>query len=207
MFYGAANGPKVWANLDQHYSFAYRLPIFISSEIGLGRSFNSEPLFQFYTINSIERGAQGYATYDYGSLMAADGNPNAQGEFYRSFAAMVEANEDVIHGGVPGAGAALMSTSAAGARISLLHRNQDAMVGILYYPEAPLKPDAAKNTASADVPVELKALREGSYTIVTYRGGRQAGSSRLKLGASETHRWTVTGVGRTEAVFVRVTRS
>ncbi|MCC7174105.1 MAG: hypothetical protein IT159_02830 [Bryobacterales bacterium] len=206
MFYGAGNGPKVWANLDQHYSFAYRLPIFISSEIGLGRNFNTEALFQLYAINSIERGAQGYATYDYGSLMGAGGNPNAAGEFYRNFAAMVEANEDVIHGGVPGAGAALLNTSAAGARISPLHLHQDAMVGILYYPEAPLKPDAVKGVAAAGVPVELKALASGSFTVTEFRGGKPAGTRTVELRADEVYRWTVSGVRQMEAVFLRVTR-
>ena len=64
MFYAARNGARVWATLDQHYSFAHELPIFVSLEIGPGRSYDSESLFQLYTINSIERGAQGHATYD-----------------------------------------------------------------------------------------------------------------------------------------------
>ncbi len=207
MFYGASTGPKVWANLDQHYNFAYRLPIFISSEIGLGRSFNTEPLFQLYAINSIERGAQGYATYDYGSLMGEDGKPNAQGEFYRSFAAMIDANIDAIHGGVPGAGAALFSTPAAGVHISQLHRNQDAMVGILYNPEALVQPDAAKNSAVADVPVELRALRDGSYSIQTWRAGKQAAAASVKLRANGVHRFTIPAVGQTEAVFLKLARS
>jgi hypothetical protein len=204
MFYFTSPGPKIWDNLDQHYRFAYRLPIFVSSEIGLWTG--CEALFQLYAINSIERGAQGYATYDYGGLMGADGKPNAAGEFYRSFAAMVEANADVVHGGVPGPGAAMMSTPAPGARVSLLQRNQDTMLGILYVPEAPLKPDAAKSMAPADVPVELKALREGRYTVATWRGGTSAGSDTVKLRGGETHRWTILKVGATEAVFLRVTR-
>ncbi len=89
MFYGAETGPKIWANLDQHYNFAYEIPIFISSEIGLGRRFNSVGLFRLYAVNSIERGAQGYATYDYGSLLGADGEPNAAGQAYREFSRMV----------------------------------------------------------------------------------------------------------------------
>jgi hypothetical protein len=206
MFYGATKGLRVWPNLDQHYNFAYELPIFISSEIGFGRNFNPAVVFQQYVINSIERGAQGYATYDYGSLMAADGNPNPQGEIYQRLAAMVEANEDIIHGGVPGPGPVSITTAAAGARISQLGVERTGTLGILHFPEAPLKQNPDANQAKADVSVEIKALAAGSYTVETFRSGKAVRSVPVKLGAGESHRLVISGAGETEAVFIKVKR-
>ena len=207
MFYGPGNGPKAWANLDQHYNFAYELPIFISSEIGLGRSFGSEALFQHYVINSIERGAQGYASYDYGSLMGTDGNPNAQGQLYRNLASMIEANEDVIHGGVPGPGTVALVAATPGAKISQLSRAPVGTMGILHFPEAAFQQNAGANKATTSVAVELKAMLAGSYTVQTYRAGKLATSSTVKLAAGETSRFTVAAVGQTEAVFLKVKRA
>jgi hypothetical protein len=207
MFYGPGNGPKAWANLDQHYNFAYELPIFISSEIGLGRSFGSEVLFQQYVINSIERGAQGYASYDYGSLMGADGTPNAQGQLFRNLAAMVEANEDVIHGGVPGPGVVSLVASTLGAKISQLSRAQAGTVGILHFPAVAFQQNPGANAATVDVSVEMKAVSAGSYAVQTYRAGKLENSSTVNLAANGTNRFVVPAVGQTEAVFLRVKRT
>jgi len=209
MFYGPELGPKIWANLDQHYNFPYELPIFISSEIGLGITFApaTSALFQLYTVNIIERGAQGYSSYDYGSLIGQNGEFNEAGQAYREFASMVEANEDVIHSGVPGTGAALLTTSAAGMKISQLHLGANAMVGILYSPEAALKADPAAEDPVVDVEVELKALRDGSYTIDTYHKGEKTTSTSFKLNAGDTWQLSVTAVGSTDVIFLRVMRT
>lgn len=203
MFYGPNNGPKAWANLDKHYLFAYKLPIFISSEIGLGRSFGSEALFQQYVINSLERGAQGYASYDYGSLMDASGKPNLYGEFFRRLAAMIEACEDVIHGGVPGPGRVFLSTAAPEAKVSMLTAPAGT-VGILHFPEAAFRAGAQAGPPPMDAAVDVRAVQGGNYAIQVYRSGQLSGSTRLELAAGQIHRLTVPQIGQSEAVFVKV---
>jgi hypothetical protein len=203
-FYLPVKGPKVWANLDQHYNVAYELPIFLTAEIGLGRTWPAVQ-FQQYVINCIERGAQGFSSYAYGDLMGTDGNPNTYGEFYRAFASMIEANEDMIHAGVPGPGPVSITTSSAGYKISQLGVAQTGTVGILHFPSA-FAQTPEPSQAKADVAVELKALVAGSYVVQTYRAGKVATSSTLKLGANETNRFVVPGAGQTEAVFIKVKR-
>ncbi|MGQ9632926.1 MAG: beta-galactosidase [Bryobacteraceae bacterium] len=203
MFYGPNNGPKVWANLDQHYNFAYEVPIFISSEIGLGSRFGSEALFQQYVINSLERGAQGYASYDYGSLMGEGGQPNLYGEFFRNLAAMVEACEDILYGGVPGPGRVSIVSAAPGAKVSLLNAPAGT-AGILHFPEAAFRPAPQTGTPGADVAVEIRALATGDYTVQVYRADRLTDSSLLRLAANRTHRLTIPQMGQTEAVFLKV---
>jgi len=204
MFYGPNNGPKAWANLDQHYNFAYELPIFISSEIGLGRSFGAEALFQQYVINSLERGAQGYASYDYGSLVDQQGNPNSFGQYYQRLAAMIEAGEDIIHGGVPGPGNVSIATATTGAKISQLSAPAGT-VGMLHFPEAPFRPGPSGEAAS--VSVEIRALSAGSYSIQVFRSGRLSESAAAELGAGQSHSLQLANVGPTEAVFITVRNS
>ena len=203
MFYGPNNGPKVWANLDQHYNFAYELPIFISSEIGLGSRFGAEALFQQYVINSLERGAQGYASYDYGSLMGDGGQPNQYGVFFRNLAMMVKACEDVLHGGVPGPGRVSIASATSGAKVSMLTAPAGT-AGILHFPEAAFRPVSEKSAPPADAAVEIRALVAGDYTVQVYRAGKLAESNLLRLAANQTHRLAVPQMGQTEAVLLKV---
>jgi hypothetical protein len=204
MFYGPGNGPKIFKNLDEHYDPAFRLPIFLSSEIGLSGS-NAMALFQQYVINSLERGAQGYTAYAYGNLVRADAL-TTQGEFYRSLAAMIEANEDIIHPGVPGPGPVSITTSAEGYRISQLNLARIGTLGMLHFPAAAFQRNPDSNQAKADVTVELKALAAGTYVVEIYRAGKLATTSTVTLAANETHQQMIAGVGQTEAVFIKVKR-
>jgi hypothetical protein len=202
MFYRAERGPRIFASMDEHYDVAYRLPILISSEIGLGGRFNTWALFQQYVINCLERGAQGYAAYDYGSQMGQDGQPNAGGQAFQNLAAMVDANLDVFHGGVPGPGAVDIGTAASGAKVSQLHRGQDLTLGMLHFPQAAFRQEQSGD-APADVSIELTAAQAGACTVQIYRGGKPAASSTLKLRAGEPGRLTVPGVGQTDLVLIR----
>jgi hypothetical protein len=58
----------MWPNLDQHYSYAYQLPILIPSEIGLRAQ---DVQFQNNLISTLERGAQGLAIWTYERTMVA----------------------------------------------------------------------------------------------------------------------------------------
>ena len=203
MFYGAVRGPNIFKNLDEHYDVAFKLPILISSEIGLGRG-SPFSQFQQYVINCLERGAQGYTAYDYGSQMDADGQPSATGQAFQSLTAMVEANEDLIYGGVPGPGEVSVGTSTAGAKVSQLHLGQAATLGMLHFPEAAFQNGAS--APAADVALELKATRAGSFAVQIYRAGKLASTSTIKLGGNETSRLSIPGVGQTELVFIRVKR-
>jgi hypothetical protein len=206
MFYRAERGPKIFASMDEHYDAAYRLPILISSEIGLGGRFNPIPLFQQYVINCLERGAQGYAAYDYGSQMGADGNPNASGEAFRAFADMVDANLDVIHGGVPGSGGVKIESATAGAKVSQLNRGQVSL-GILHFPSAAFHPDVDGAGAEADVRLGIKAAQTGAYSVAIYKRGKRVSETVLDLEAGVTAYVTAKQVAATDAVFVRVTRN
>lgn len=105
--------------------------------------------------------------------MGADGNPNTYGEFYRSFASMIEANEDMIHAGVPGPGPVSITTSSAGYKISQLGVRHTGTVGILHFPSA-FAQTPEPSQAKADVSVDLKALVAGSYVVQTCRAGKVA---------------------------------
>ena len=101
----------------------------------------------------------------------------------------------------------LKTTTTPGAKISQLNRGQAGTVGILHFPAAALQPNPGANKETVDVSVELKALSAGSYAVQTYRAGKLANTSTVKLGAGETNRFSVAGVGQTEAVFLRVNRA
>lgn len=206
MFYGTATGPKIWRNLDQHYDYVYHLPIFISSEIGLGRGWGPKVQFQQYVIDSLARGAQGYSSYDYRSLMGPDGELSPYGLAYGALASTVAAVEDVLHAGLPGPGTVSITASAAGAAVRQLHRGDGATVGILHFPDAYLREQPDSNTEQTDVAVEVRAQIAGRYTIDTFRAGKLASSKSLRLAASETNRWVMPAVAKTEAVFIRVKR-
>jgi hypothetical protein len=119
---------------------------------------------------------------------------------------MIEANEDTIHPGVPGPGPVSILTASDGYKISQLGVAQTGTVGVLHFPAAALQQNPDSNQAKADVSVELKALTAGSYLVRTYRAGKVANSSTVKLGANQTNRFVVLGVGETEAVFIKVKR-
>jgi hypothetical protein len=136
--------------------------------------------------------------------MDADGQPSATGQAFQSLTAMVEANEDLIYGGVPGPGEVSVGTSTAGAKVSQLHLGQAATLGMLHFPEAAIQNGAS--APAADVALELKATRAGSFAVQIYRAGKLASTSTIKLGGNETSRLSIPGVGQTELVFIRVKR-
>jgi len=173
MFYGVS-ATKIWNNLDQVYkannTFSYptRLPILMSTEIGIGR-LNTLPYTQEFMINFLERGSQGFSVYTYGNMANSRGVINVNGEFYRKFMAMVKANEDIIWPGLPGTGDNISITATSGgAKISCLHYGNNATLGILHFPDAV---DDKTTESKADVPVEIMVNKPGKYTIEIYQDG------------------------------------
>ena len=206
MFYDRRLGARIWSNLDQHYDYTFNLPILVPSEIGLGQRWATVTQFQEHAVRSIERGAQGYSTYCYGSLVNDDGTFNRYGIAFQQFADMVSANEDVIHGGLPGPGAVLIQTAHAGATVSQLHRDPDLTLGMLHSPDAYLKDKADENLASSAVIVSISAASAGKYAIEIYRSGKLASREVATLGRDQRLERTLSGVRETEVVFIKVKR-
>lgn len=201
MFYGSAD--RLWSNLDQHYDYLYHLPIFVSAEIGIGK-WGSNAHFQECAIEILERGGQGYAAYAYHALVDKGGQITTCGVAYQKLAAMVAANEDVIYSGLPGPGAASLRTATAGAALDQLHNEAGITLGILHFPGACLKKDADANTDRANVEVNLKVARTGTYAIATYRDGKPQAAENKTLATDQSFKWTIPGVRQTEAVFIKV---
>jgi len=118
MFYNSS-ASKIWNNLDQvykannTYSYPTRLPVLMSTEIGIGR-LNTLPYTQEYMINFLERGSQGFGVYAYAHMANLKGLVNANGDFYHKFMSMVKANEDIIWPGLPGTGDNISITATSG---------------------------------------------------------------------------------------------
>ncbi len=198
MFYHRL-GQQIWPNLDRQYgTYVFRLPILVPSEIGLGPKWGPRVQFQEYAIEALERGAQGYSAYCYGELTERDGKINAFGEAYQRFSAMVNANEDVIYGGLPGAGDVSIETSTPEAKVSQLHRDGSGTLGILHFPKAYLQENPDANMDTIDVSIELKAKKSGKYEIEMYQGGA------LQISATKQIETGQTGVGLTVPAFRKI---
>jgi hypothetical protein len=190
----------MWPHLDQHYDYVYRLPVLIPSEIGLRPQ---DTQFLKNMINTIERGGQGYAIWNYQrNMVAADGSLSESGQRVRKLAAMIQANEDVIHPGLPGAGDISLKGSGD-ASVSQLHAAAGTL-GIVWFPGVFLqeKPDA--NSEKVDVSVEVRALKAGRYAIQVFRDGAPQTPTTVTLRSNETHALSIPALSRTEAVFVKV---
>ncbi len=205
MFYWPS-GVNVWKNLDQvykdnnTYSYPTRLPILMSTEIGI-RSLNTWPYTQEYMTNFIERGSQGFAVYSYGHVATPEGVTNEYGDYYRKFMAMVAANEDIIWPGLPGTGDNISITSTyGGGKISCLHNGNDASLGILHYPD-----DMADETKEnkADIPVEVLVKKSGKYAVEIYKDGVLVASHKDNLTASRGKIYTL-NISNKEAAFIKV---
>ena len=204
MFYGTS-AAKQWKNLDQvckadnTYSYPTRLPILISTEIGI--RYRSWAITQEYMINFIERGSQGFAVFSYGSVGNREGEPNDAGECYRKFMAMVTACEDIIWPGLPGTGNNISITATYGeGKVSCLHVGDDATLGILHFPD-----DMAEEARErrADIPVEVMVQKSGRYTVEIYKDGQLIASHHDQLTPSKGKRYNI-NISNKEAAFVKV---
>ena len=187
MFY-YPSASKIWNNLDQvykandTYGYPTQLPVLMSTEIGIGR-LNTLPYTQEFMINFLERGSQGFAVYSYGNMANSKGVINANGEFYQKFMSMVKANEDIIWPGLPGTGDNISITATSGgARVSCLHKGNDATLGILHFPDALEDKTLESKT---DVPVEIMVKKTDTYVIEIYKDGILAASQIDNLTASK----------------------
>jgi len=212
----------IWANLDRHYDYVYEPPILIPSEIGIGRSLQ---WFQHHTIRALERGAQGYAVWDYngGDLFNEEGSLAANGTGFQRLAAMVEANEDILHPGLPGAGDVAISCTGE-AKVSQLHAEAGTL-GILYFPAAydmklgPRDWDQQKTLSLwqeanphayegvVDLAVDLEAAESGTYSVQIFRDGAAEPPVVMELSGNDGRTMDLPAVSKAEAVFIRVTRS
>ena len=61
--------------------------------------------FWQFVINSLERGAQGFGVYGYGTIRKEASDKN-QRDDYVNMLKMINANEKIIYGGLPGPGIA-----------------------------------------------------------------------------------------------------
>ncbi len=206
MFY-KANASRIWNNLDRiytvnnTYSYPTKLPILMSTEIGIGR-FNLQSLCQEYMINFLERGSQGFAVYDYGELADGSGVINTTGVFYQKFMSMVKANEDIIWPGLPGAGDNIsISTTTNGAKVSCLHKDNNATLGILHFPNAT---DQSTLESQADVPIGITVKKTGVYVTEIYKDGTLTSSRKDKMTASKCSYVNIT-LSNKAASFIKVT--
>jgi len=205
MFYWPS-ATKIWNNLDQvyksnnTYSYPTQLPILMSTEIGIGK-LNTLPYTQEFMINFLERGSQGFAVYTYGHMANSKGVINANGEFYQKFMSMVKANEDIIWPGLPGTGDNISITATSGgAKISCLHKGDNATLGILHFPDAL---DDKTSESKAEVPVEIMVKKTGKYVIEIYKDGKLTATQQDNLTASKG-RSIMIDISNKEAAFIKI---
>jgi hypothetical protein len=211
----------MWANLDSHYSYLYRLPILIPSEIGIGRSLE---MFQQHVIDTLERGGQGYAVWSYSpAMVGGERKQSPAGSLFQNLAAVIQANLDVLHPGIPGPGAIALRASGP-ARISQLHSDAGTL-GVLHFRRVfgtrlgPQDWDQARAfklwqagqrveqaPERADVEFTLTADRAGTYSVVVYRNGAPEAPVTEVLRPDQARTLNVRDVLGTEAVFIRVRR-
>jgi hypothetical protein len=213
---------QIWANLDVLYRYPYELPILIPSEIGIDRTIE---YFQQSVIGTMERGAQGFAVWQYfPNMIGANGALNAQGAAFKRIADMVQANLDVVHPGLPGPGDVAMETSL-GFKVSRLHAAAGT-VGILYFPRIydvklgdqdwdqvkalgiwqAAHPESMF-AGTFDVPVKITAVKAGKYSIQVYRNGEPQPPNTETLPANQATTVTIRGLSKSDVTFVRVKRA
>ena len=208
MFYWD-NGHKVWNNLDQvykadnTYSYPTRLPLLMSTEIGI-RNLHPWPYTQEYMTNFIERGSQGFAVYAYSHMTSLDGEINEYGDYYRNYMAMVTANEDIIWPGLPGIGDNISITSTyGGGKVSCLHNGDDATLGILHFPDDLSEEIPEKQ---AEIPVEIRVNEPGRYSIEVYQDGNLTKSQTSNL-ASSKGRIIYLSLSNKDTAFIKVKKT
>lgn len=153
-------------------------------------------------INFLERCSQGFAVYDYGNMANLNGVINTNGDFYRKFMSMVKANEDIIWPGLPGAGDNIsISATTNGAKVSCLHKNNNATLGILYFPDAT---DDKILENQADVPIKITVKKTGVYVTEIYKDGNLTSSKKDKMTASKGGSINIT-MSNKAASFIKVT--
>jgi|GEM_PF-732056 hypothetical protein len=205
MFYGPS-ASNIWNNLDQvykannTYSYPTQLPILMSTEIGIGM-LNTLPYTQEFMINFLERGSQGFAVYCYGNMVNSKGVVNATGDFYQKFMSMVKANEDIIWPGLPGTGDNISITATSGgAKVSCLHKGNNATLGILHFPDAVGDKTLERKT---DVPIEIMVKKTGNYVIEIYKDGILTASQKDNMTASKGSS-IIINLSNKAAAFIKV---
>lgn len=205
MFYWPS-ATKIWNNLDQvymannTYSYPTQLPILMSTEIGIGK-LNTLPYTQEFMINFLERGSQGFAVYTYGNMANSKGVINEYGDFFQKFMSMVQANEDIIWPGLPGTGDNISITATSGgAKISCLHKDNYATLGILHFPDAM---DDQILESKTDVPIEIMVKTTGKYVIEMYKDGILTASYKDRMMASKGRIFNM-NLSNKAAAFIKV---
>jgi hypothetical protein len=189
----------MWPNLDQHYDYVFHRPILIPSEIGLRPQ---DSRFQNNVIAVLERGGQGFGIWSYArDMVGPDSALSTNGKRIRNLDAMIEANEDVLYGGLPGPGDVAIQASGE-AKASQLH-TAAATLGIVHLPGAVWE----ENAGRVEVAISIKALKAGKYNIVTFRNGEKQPASAAVLAENETKNIIVPDFLKTEAIFLKVVRA
>ena len=114
---------------------------------------------------------------------------------------MIQANEDVLYGGLPGPGDVAIQASGE-AKASQLH-TAAATLGIVHLPGALWE----ENAGRVEVAISIKALKAGRYNIVTFRNGEKQPASAAVLAENETKNIIVPDFLKTEAIFLKVVRA
>jgi hypothetical protein len=210
---------QIWANLDRHYNYVYDRPILIPSEIGIDRTVE---YFQQSAIETIGRGAQGYAVWAYTpNMVSREGTLSTEGTAFRRLAAMVQANLDIVHPGLPGPGDVSIEASE-GFQVSQLH-SAAGTIGILYFPRiydiqlGPQDWDQVKAlgiwqaahpaqmfAGKFDVSVKVTAAKAGKYSIQVYRDGEPLAPTTESLQENGTRALTIPGLTKSDVVFLKV---
>ena len=118
---------------------------------------------------------------------------------------MVKANEDIIWPGLPGAGNNIsISTKIGGAEIGCLHKDDNATLGILHFPDAL---DDNTLESQVDVPIDITVKKAGKYAIEVYKDGLLTASQKEDLTAAKNRSFNMRiTLSNKAASFVKVTK-
>jgi hypothetical protein len=197
MFYKPWGYPAL-LGLDRRYgnTYNYQLPILLPSEIGIG----SRVDFQEFVLNSLERGAQGFGVFSYGKIKKESPNKKNRND-YVNMVKMINSNEKIIYGGLPGPGMTTISTANNEARVSHLNTNKQETLAMIYFPTGKVKPD---NSTNFTLKINLEGA-SNNYKIHIQQNGKEIYKQDLSISAGiKTEILLMQDVKRDDVFFVSV---
>lgn len=193
-------GYQALCGLDRRYgsSYNYKLPILIPSEIGIG-TFNPLINFRHFVANTLERGGQGFGVYCYGEIRKELPERADERTAYIQMMNMINACEEIIYEGLPGAGKVKVSTPHEGIKVSHLSTDDNRTVALLYCPS----PSAQQDGTIRNLPVYCTSSLPGSYHICVYQEGKLTSRQAYNLTGAPTS-ITLPVMREDEVVFIKI---
>lgn len=178
MFHGN-QAYKVWEKMDPLYDYTGSVPILFPSEIGARGDEGIN--MKIYTMNSLERGAQGLGVYCYGELYGTE-----QSENLKELFTMMKETEEFIYRGLPinsfsESKNIFIETTVEDGKMSNLEKDEKHVLGLFYYPDL-LKENQSKMNKSPIVKVNVK--EHGMYLVKTYIEGKLIGNQTVEINTS-----------------------